>query len=357
MIERADITPLPAVDWGNGDIRDITLLKVTTTDGLTGLGSAYTGTDRVREALAHYERDSNVRQPADAATTIAMSAIDIALWDIRGQKEGLPVSELLGGRKRDRVLAYATIDLPMTGGNAFERILRTCVEQGFKAIKLCIEGFGQRDNSLTNTEWDRREAGLLEFARKTAGKNIRLMLDVYGSDPDWTPAFDWALKTARSLETLDFLWFEEPLSPRDFAGFAQLTEQTTIAITGAEDFVLLTDFQTVANRRALDILQPDCTRVGGLTQMQAIRQLARQNGLHVIPHGWNSAIGLAADLHFQATEDSEQYGMVEFWPDETITGLLKDNPFALDEEGRIAVPTGPGLGVTLNNDFLETISA
>ena len=354
MNRNAEIIPLPAVDWGNGDIRDVTLLKLTTSEGLTGLGSAYAGADRVHEGLALYQRDPEALRTSDIALMIAMSAIDIALWDIRGKEEDRPVSELLGGRKRDRVLAYVTVDLPITeakAGDAFEQILRSVVDQGFKAVKLCIEAFGHRDSSLSEQEWDRHEARLLAFARKIVGNDIQLMLDVYGSDPNWTPEYDWAVKTAKVLEAQDFLWFEEPLSPRAFDEFAQLTKTTGIAIAGAEHFVLPKDFEEVANLQALDILQPDCTRVGGLTQMQNIRKVASENNLQVIPHGWNTAIGLAADLHFQATVNDDRYGVVEFWSHRTIMDLLKDDPFALDDEGKIAVPTGAGLGVELNDAF------
>jgi len=359
MMEHSRIIGLPPVDWGGDDIRDVTILQLTTSDGITGLGSAYAGVERVRRALLLYQEDPGTLDYSDAETTIAMSAIDIALWDSRGKEQGQPVSELLGGRKHDRVIAYVTVDLPMTSGrpgDVFDQILRSMVDQGFQSIKLCIEKFGRRDRRMSEKEWDRREAGLLEFARKIVGNDIQLMLDVYGSDPDWTADPDWALRTANVLEKLDYLWFEEPLAPRAIEDFARLSALTGIAIAGAEDFILLEDFAELANRKAVEILQPDCTRVGGLTRMQAIRNIAVNNGLHVIPHGWNTAVGLAADLQFQSTVSDARYCMVEFWSDRTITDLLKNKPFALDNEGMITVPTGPGLGVELNDAFLASIS-
>ena len=181
------------------------------------------------------------------------------------------------------------------------------------------------------------------------------MLDAYGSDPAWSADIDWALKTADVLAALDYLWFEEPLAPGAIDEFVQLTERASVVIAGAEDFILLNDFESVSKRHAMNILQPDCTRAGGLTQMRAIRQLADQHGLHVIPHGWNTAIGLAADLQFQATVAGDRYCMVECRPDKTITDLLKNDPFALDSDGRIAVPTAPGLGVALNEAFLSSL--
>jgi len=276
-----------------------------------------------------------------------MSAIDIALWDIQGKQANRSVSELLGGRKQDRVLAYATVGLTL-----FEKSLRAVLDQGYKAVKLCIDNFGHRDDRRSDKEWDLCEASLLRFARKIAGEDVRLMLDVYSSDPQWSGDFDWALKTSKVLEELDFLWFEEPLAPKDIAGFTQLTQSTNVAIAGGEDFILLRDFENLSNQRAVDILQPDCTRIGGLTQMQSIRTVASKNDLHVIPHGYNTAVGLAADLQFQATVADEKYCMVEVWPHKTITELLKHNPFALDAEGKITVPTGAGLGVELNDEFI-----
>ncbi len=354
ILQESKIIPLPPVSWGDGVEKDVVLLEITTLEGITGLGSAYTGVSQVRDALAHYQEDPQTLHTADAEMTIPMSAVDIALWDIRGKKENLPVSELLGGRKQDRVLAYATVNLPMTSaaaGDAFDKNLRSIVDQGFRAVKICIDKFGHRDDSKSDKEWDRSEANLLRFARKIVGKNVQLMLDVYGSDPEWTGDLDWALKTTKVLEELDYLWFEEPLAPQAFEDFVRLTHLANIAIAGGEDFILLRDFENLSNLKAVNILQPDCTRVGGLTQMQSIRNAASQNNLSLIPHGWNTAVGLAADLQFQATVSDDKYCMVEVRPHRIITGLLKHNPFTLDNEGRISVPTGAGLGVELNDEF------
>ena len=177
------------------------------------------------------------------------------------------------------------------------------------------------------------------------------MIDVYASDSKWTGDYDWAIRTARVLEELDYLWFEEPLVPTAYDEFVQLTQETNVAISGAEDFVQLEDFENVADLKALDILQPDCTRVGGLTQMLSIRRAAERNGLSVIPHGWNSAVGLVADLQFQSTVSDDTFCMVEVRPHESIMDLLKHAPFALDGEGKIAVPVGAGLGVELKDEF------
>ena len=354
MIENARIIPLSPVSWGDGVERDVALLELTTPEGITGIGSAYTGVNPLREALRRYQRDPAILHSADPEMTIAMSAIDIALWDIRGKKENLPVSELLGGRKHDRILPYATVILPMTSaaaGDAFDRGIRSIVDQGFRAIKLCIDYFGHRDKSRSDEEWDLREANLLKFARKTVGEDVKLMLDVGSSDPEWAGDLEWALKTARMLEELDYVWFEEPLAPKALEDYVRLTRLADIAIAGGEDFIVLKDFENLSNMKALDILQPDCTRVGGLTRMQSIRDAANINGIRLIPHGWNTAVGLAADLQIQATMADDTYCMVEYMPHRMIRDLLKHDPFSLDNEGRITVPTGAGLGIELNDEF------
>ncbi len=354
MIEEANIIPLPPVDWGNGVEKETVLLELTTPEGITGLGSAYTGVNQLQAALRQYQQDPVILHTAGAEVTTAMSAIDIALWDIRGKQENQPISELLGGRKRDRILAYATMNLLMTSavtGDMFEKKLRAILDQGFQAIKLSIDNFGHRDNSKSDHEWDLCEVNLLKSARAIVGKNVQLMLDVYGSDPKWTPDFDWAIKTAKVLEELDYLWFEEPLTPEAFDDYVRLTQLSKIAIAGGEDLILVKDFENLSKLKAVNILQPDCTRVGGLTPMQSIRSAASQNNINLIPHGWNTAIGLAADLQLQATMSDDKFCMVEVMPHSSITDLLKHDPFALDNEGTITLPTGAGLGIMLKDKF------
>jgi L-alanine-DL-glutamate epimerase-like enolase superfamily enzyme len=356
MIKSTNIIPLAPVDWGGGIEKETVLLELTTPAGITGLGSAYTGVNQLQDALRRYQQDPAILYSADAEMTIPMSAIDIALWDIRGKEQNQPISELLGGRKRDRILAYATVILPMTSavvGDAFEKKIRAILDQGFKAIKLSLDDFGHRDNSKSDKEWDICEENLLKFARHIVGNNIKLMLDVYGSDPHWSPDFEWACKTTKVLEELDFLWFEEPLTPEAFDDYTRLTQTSTIAIAGGEDFILLKDFENLSKLKAVNILQPDCTRVGGLTQMQFIRAVANQQNINLIPHGWNTAVGLAADLQLQATMPDDKFCMVEYMPHKSITDLLKNNPFALDNEGAITLPTGAGLGIALKDKFRQ----
>jgi L-alanine-DL-glutamate epimerase-like enolase superfamily enzyme len=115
------------------------------------------------------------------------------------------------------------------------------------------------------------------------------------------------------------------------------------------------DFENFSNVKAVNIIQPDCTRVGGLTQMQSIRYAASQYDIILIPHGWNTAVGLAADLQFQSTMSDDEFCMVEFMPDRMMTDLLKHSPFSLDNEGKITLPIGAGLGIELNDPIMSAV--
>jgi len=356
MIEKAMIIPMCPVSWGKGVMKDVALFEMTTADGISGLGSAYTGFKQVLEVWKAYRYSPERLHKAQDEMAIPMSAIDIALWDIKGKKTDKPISELLGGRQRDRILAYATVGLPLTAarpGDDFEQKIRAVMDLGFKAIKLFIADFGHRNNSKSDGEWDAYEAALLAFAREIVGPKFTLMLDVYGSDPKWSGNFEWALKTAKALEKLGYLWFEEPLPPRATKDYVRLTRASGIAISGGEDFIALKDFESWSAKKAVTILQADCTRVGGLTHIHSIREAAHRGNIDFIPHGCNTAVGFAADLQFQATTPKGRLCMVEYMPTRHLTEPLKHDPFSLDDEGMIAVPTGPGLGIELDHDRVE----
>lgn len=356
MIKKARIIPLCPVDWGGGITRDVTLLELITNEGVIGLGSAYTGPGQVLEALNAYHQNPELLNIVQDEKVIPNSAIDIALWDIKGKNAQKPISDLLGRRHHDRVLAYATLDVLLSEAqnpDIFEQDIRALMNHGFKAIKLSLEGFGHRDSSKSDQEWDAYEGAVLEHAREIVGPDFSLMIDVFGSDLDWPFTYDWALKTAKKLEELDFLWFEEPLAPTALSDFTKLTKATKIAVAGGEDFILLKDFEKLATEKTLNIIQPDCTRMGGLTPMHAIKMLANQNDIDLIPHGWNTAVGLAADLQLMSTTPKDRLCMVEFMPTWHLMEPLLNDPFSLDLDGRIKVPVGPGLGVELNNDMIE----
>lgn len=356
MIKKARIIPLCPVDWGGGMTKDVTLLELTTNEGAIGLGSAYTGPRQVLEALNAYQQNPKLLNIVQDEKVIPNSAIDIALWDIKGKVAQKPISDLLGRRHHDRVLAYATLNVLLSEAqkpDIFEQDIHALMNYGFKAIKLSLDGYGHRDSSKSDQEWDAYELAVLTHAREIVGPDVSLMIDVFGSDLDWPFTYDWALKTAKKLEDLNFLWFEEPLAPTALADFTKLTKATKVAVSGGEDFILLKDFEKLIKEKSLNIIQPDCTRIGGLTPIHAIKMLANSNNIDLIPHGWNTGIGLAADLQLMATTPKGKLCMVEFMPTQHLMDPLLGDPLALDQDGMIKVPEGPGLGVALNNDMLE----
>jgi D-galactarolactone cycloisomerase len=356
MIAKARIIPLSPVDWGEGVTKEATLLELTTNAGVTGLGSAYAGPSELLEALEAYHQNPDLLNRVQDSRITPNSAIDIALWDIQGKIAQKPISDLLGTRQHDRILAYATLELHITKAqkaDVFEQRIRALKDLGFQAIKLSIDTYGYRDSSKSGREWDAYETGFLTQAREIVGPNVTLMLDVFGSDPEWPNSYNWALRTAKKLEELDFLWFEEPLAPSAEEDFTKLTKATKIAVAGGENFILLKDFEKLATGKSLNIIQPDCTRMGGLTPIHAIKMLANRNNIDLIPHGWNTAVGLAADLQLMSTTPKDRLCMVEFMPTWHLMEPLLNDPFALDHDGKIQVPKGPGLGVELNNDMIE----
>jgi L-alanine-DL-glutamate epimerase-like enolase superfamily enzyme len=149
-------------------------------------------------------------------------------------------------------------------------------------------------------------------------------------------------------------WFEEPLPPDDLAGYAELTRVSPVPVAGGEVLTRRQSFQPWIERRAVDILQPDCTKNGGLSESRRIAWSAYDHNIQVVPHGWNTALGLAADLQFVAAIPVARY--VEYLTPTAYIDDLTTEPFTLDDEGRLKVPAGPGLGIELDRQKLSRYS-
>ena len=146
-------------------------------------------------------------------------------------------------------------------------------------------------------------------------------------------------------------WFEEPLAPDDVEGYSKLTEHSPVKIAHGEVLTRRQSFLPYFERRAMDIVQPDVAKVGGLSEMRRIAWMAKEYGIDVVPHGWNTAVGVAADLHFTATQTSRTF--VEFNVGNPLIEDLITPPFCLDRNGMLPVPDGPGLGIELDRDRLK----
>jgi L-alanine-DL-glutamate epimerase-like enolase superfamily enzyme len=336
-----------------------TIVEVLTDEGLVGLGSSMTSKALVaasvqllRPLLIGERADEPARvteklrqhtfwQGRGGAVEHAISGIDIALWDLMGKVCNQPVSRMLGGCYRDRIRPYGSLlfDEP----EPLRDKLQKALARGFKAIKLGWRPFGRRDHKFDEL--------LIRTARETLGPNVELMVDAGGSDAYWPHGYKWALHTAQMLADYDVVWFEEALPPDDLAGFIELRRQSPVPIAGGEVLTRRQSFWPYLQNHAFDIVQPDSTKVGGLTESYRIAWMAYEHNIQWVPHGWNTAIGVASDLHLSAAMPVARY--VEYLTPSPYIEEIISEPFRVNSQGELAIPDRPGLGIELNRDALK----
>jgi len=340
-----------------------TVVEVITDEGFIGLGSVFTSSHLVEASvrlLKPFLLGERADEPARVSEKLrqntfwqgrggsvehAISGIDIALWDLFGKITRQPVARLLGGIYRTRIKPYGS--LLFAEEEPLREKLRMAVSRGFKALKLGWKPFGRGDAKA-----DER---LIRAARDTVGPDVELMVDAGGSDAFWPHGLKWALRTAHMLAEYDVVWFEEALRPDDFAGFAELTRQSPVPIATGEVLTRRQSFYPLFQNRAVDIIQPDCTKCGGLTEAWRIAWAAHESHVQWVPHGWNTAIGLAADIQLSCAMPVARY--VEFLTPSPYMDDLIRVPFRVDSEGLLSLPDGPGLGIELNHEALERFRA
>ena len=359
--------------WSNGWIsaRVVGLLKIETDEGITGWGEGYVGArgDFVKQLFGDlligadplnrnalwqgmFDRVYNGNNAGGFGGS-AISAVDIALWDIAGKAAGQSVSDLLGGRIRDKVAVYAT-GLYYTEGEFPTRLLEEAtmyVELGFKGMKTKIGG-------LPIAEDVRRVAAI----RGAIGDDIRLMVDANQAYPAST-----AIRIGNQLADLDITWFEEPVNAKDVDAYLQVQAAVPMPVAGGENLRTRYEFKDFFARRAYDIVQPDVVNAGGITEMRNIAMTANSYGILVNPHVWGSPVMIAASLHLASTippcppayepRPYEQEPVMEF--DRTPSGIregITAEPFD-QQDGFITVPTAPGLGVEIDEDAVRRLAS
>jgi D-galactarolactone cycloisomerase len=334
-----------------------TLIAVHTDAGITGYGSVFTSGALVEAALKVLEPlylGENALEPERVSEklhqntfwmgrggtlTHTISGIDIALWDILGKVLGQPLSRLLGGVYRTRIRPYCS--LLMEEPERMKATLAPFVEKGFKAFKIGWGPFGRRGDSKI-------DEAIVRAARQTIGDGCQLFVDAGASDAYWPNGLRWAINTAHMLADYDVGWFEEPLLPDAIEDFCELRRQSPVPIAGGEVLTRRQAFLPWLQRRALDIIQPDVTKVGGLSEQRRIVWLAAEVGVKYVGHGWNTAIGVAADLQLAAALPHAD--LVEFIGGSPYVDGLLESSFALDSEGNLEIPMRPGLGVALDKN-------
>ena len=363
--------PIPAerqhrTDLGTRVKSDAVLVMVETDDGITGIGASLGSPPILCAVVEHelapaligenpmfseklYEKMYNGSrwkpalerghaQPADGrrgVTMEAISGVDIAIWDVKAQSLGIPVYQALGAT-RDSIRAYASGG--WAPGDEAEKEMSGYASKGFSAVKMRVVG---RDGfSIENTL--RRVAA----ARRGIGSSVELMLDAHGSLDVST-----AIRLARQLEEFDIAWFEEPISPDDHPGLAEVRRSTIIPIaTGEREFTRF-DFDDLFLHRAVDIAQPDIARAGGFTEIRRIGHMASAKGIRLAPHAWGSVVLFAASIHMAMSapnchilEVSQGYMPMMY--------ELFEESYDI-REGIVHAPQKPGLGFTLRGDALE----
>jgi L-rhamnonate dehydratase len=268
----------------------------------------------------------------------AISAIDIALWDIMGKFYGQPVCVLLGAKWRDRVRAYASTLFRPTP-EAMREAARRYLDQGFTAIKFGWGVFGE-DAS--------QDVRLVEAARTEIGDKIDLLIDT-GWFVERTPK--QAIQVTRSLEPYRPFFIEELLHPEDYDGYRRVAEAVETPIACGEQEATEWGFQELIARAKVDILQPDLTRCGGFTVARKIVHMAERANVLVIPHSWSSDLLTAASLHLNAFQRRAVF--IEFNTSQgPLSRELVKSPLRM-QDGFLEVPSTPGLGVEVNHDVIE----
>ena len=363
--------PIPAerqhrTDLGTRVKSDAVLVMVETDDGITGIGASLGSPPILCAVVEHelapaligenpmfserlYEKMYNGSrwkpalerghaQPGDGrrgVTMEAISGVDIAIWDVKAQSLGIPIYQVLGAT-RDSIRAYASGG--WAPGDEAEKEMSGYASKGFSAVKMRVVG---RDGfSIENTL--RRVAA----ARRGIGPSVELMLDAHGSLDVST-----AIRLARQLEEFDIAWFEEPISPDDHLGLAEVRRSTIIPIaTGEREFTRF-DFDDLFFHRSVDIAQPDIARAGGFTEIRRIGHMASAKGIRLAPHAWGSGVLFAASIHMAMSapnchilEVSQGYMPMMY--------ELFEEPYDI-REGVVYAPQKPGLGFTLREDALE----
>lgn len=351
--------------WGY-DRRAVCLVRVTDTDGRHGWGEGYGPADVVRAGVEFFSplvaggdplRTGALWQRMHArgadfsrrgVLLAALSAIDVALWDLKGKILGVPVHTLLGGKRREAVDVYATGLYFDDEPNLSARLAAEAVgyvEQGFRAVKMKV-GLGVEADDAN-----------VRAVRAAIGARAKLMID-----SNHAFSLREALDLVRRVEDCDIAWFEEPLSPDDYEGYRELRRRSPIPIAAGECEYGLAGFHQLFGAQAVDVAQPDICACGGFTEVQRIAALARAHHVSLTPHCWGTGIGFAAGLHFLSTVDMlpGRLRLPEpFLEMDRTENALRDEltqPRFQAVDGRVTVPDLPGLGVEVDPGRLAEFS-
>lgn len=350
------------------------LVKVHTDEGITGIGEVFgagsfafanqgilkhvieplvLGRNPLDISVIWHDVYNAVRDHGQKGMPICcLSGVDIALWDIFGKATSQPLYQLLGGKARELSTAYGygmmfqkRDDLPVV----YEKEVSRIVEMGFTASKMKI-GMGVR-----------KDEELAAAVRRGAGDGFKLM-----ADANHAYTVGEAIQLGQRLRDLDFYWFEEPVMPEDYEGHCAVRAALPgINIAGGEAEWTRFGHRELLTRRCVDILQPEVAATGGISEFMRILSMAHAFGIPVMPHVWGSDVLIAVDMHLVSVIPDLPGGLYQFEPMleyDTTPNLFHEHllvePLGIREQvkancGRIRPPESPGIGVELNDEFVQ----
>ena len=345
--------------------RKICIVKVVCDNGLIGWGEGYGPADIIKESVDYIKTNvigmsplqtdliwsKMFRRVHDYARSgvflSAISAIDVALWDIKGKYHKLPISTLLGGSFRERIRPYATGLYFSNSKTLTEDLCKEATDyvvNGFKSIKMKV--------GLNITE----DLNNIKAVRNAIGFDVELMIDA-----NHAYSFDEALRLSKKLENMDIKWFEEPLSPEFYDQYADFKSKSLIPVAAGECEYLRYGFQKLLNKNCVDFLQLDICSCGGLTEAKRIAALSSSKGVKVIPHTWGSGIAFFAAINFISNLEpipgrlynEDAYIEYDQTENKIRENIIKNNIEMSD--GYIKVNNKPGLGIDIDETYLNEI--
>jgi galactonate dehydratase len=338
-------------------------VRVDTSDGISGWGEAFSEAGRERAIAAEVEafggrligqdpRDIR-RLTGDLAFDgagrrrslefcSALSGIEIALWDIAGKALSQPVHQLLGGTQRDAVRVYANChDGRATTPDDWGTLCASYARRGFGGVKIYpvtrpFAGRADEDAAVA----------IVGAVRDAVGPDVDVMVDVYRM---LTPSS--ALSFAERVAEFRPFWLEEPVPSSSIEGLAEIRSRSPVPVLSGESLFGKTEFRDLFERRAVDLINPDVCNCGGILELTEIAAWAEPNLVGVTPHNWNSlAVGLAATLQASAcVRDLVYVEHISAWVERSAELLVRPLEVV---DGSIAIPTGPGLGIEIDEAAL-----
>ena len=368
--EIADVRPVAVAypePHDGGRIRHLSLLRIETSEGHVGWGEAVTGWPEASRAtnmiieqaltplllkadpveidrLLDDMRRHTFWYGEGGIATLAISAVDIALWDIAGKIAGVPIHALLGGKRMQEVTLCASVIWDTEDLEATAEWFASFRERGYRHVKA---GWGRRPDAAFGLEPD-RDIAVARCVREAIGPELGFAADV-SFYARWS--FEHAVEMARRLGEFDLAWLEDALPDDDIAGYAKLRAIAPMPIATGERQWRAQDYQPLLDAQAVDIILVDPGRVAGLSGMKAAVDLAATAGVQFVPHSWSSAINTAAALHVYAASPNGR--VFELKPDPSpMQHELVTSPFEA-KNGKLAVPDSPGLGIEVDEQVVR----